>query len=141
MRFDPWRCPTCGDVAIGTLDLVPGTAQVVFDDDGEAWWTDHTELCWDGQKPKRDQLGRVELVCGQSHTWHAVMEDDLPGGDGQVARFNVLIEIDHEPGFAPTAELVRAALAHSTAAEALVEALNGFSVRMTLLGGNEQRRD
>ncbi len=139
MRFESWRCPICGDVAVGTHDMVPGTALLVFDDEGEAWWTCETELFWDGQKTERDALGRVELVCGQSHTWRAVMDDDLSDCDEHVARFNVLIEIDHEPGFAPTAELVRAALAHSTAAEALVEALNGFTVRMVLLDGSDGR--
>jgi len=75
MRFDPWKCPECGQQARGTLEAIPGVALLLFDDDGSADYLGGTDVCWDGQKTVRAEDGRVTLVCPDGHDWPAVMDD------------------------------------------------------------------
>ena len=75
MRYDPWRCPQCGQEAKGTLETIPGIARLLFDEDGNAEYQGETDVCWDGQETVRDENGRATLVCPDGHDWLAAMDD------------------------------------------------------------------
>jgi hypothetical protein len=74
MKFDPCKCPECGEIAIGTVDLIPGIALLDFDDDGEADYVGETKVCWDGQFSETDAEDRTLLSCGE-HEWYATCEE------------------------------------------------------------------
>jgi hypothetical protein len=71
MRFDPIRCPQCGEVARGTCDLVPGVALLDVDDEGEAEYSGETKMCWDGQYSETDENDDPILICPNDHQWAA----------------------------------------------------------------------
>ena len=75
MRFTPWKCPTCGQSAAGTLETVPGLALLVFDDDGQAEYEGETKIDWNGQKTCQDKSGRTILECLSGHQWPANHDD------------------------------------------------------------------
>ncbi len=72
MRFNPSKCPQCGQLAKGTLETIPGLALLMFDEDGNAEYAGGTDVCWDGQQTIRDEQGRVRLMCPDGHEWPAV---------------------------------------------------------------------
>ena len=74
MRFDPWKCPTCDQPAKGTLDLIPGLARLLFDDNGNADYLGETLVDWEGQRTPTDDQGRVTLCCPDGHQWQARAE-------------------------------------------------------------------
>lgn len=73
MRFENPNCPECGESLKGTGELVPGTALMSQDDDGEWEYDGSTEMCWDGQTTETDKDGRVELWCRNGHCWHSAI--------------------------------------------------------------------
>jgi hypothetical protein len=78
MRFDPSKCPECGQQATGTLETIPGIALLMFDEDGAADYQGETRVCWDGQMTVRAEDGLATLVCPDGHDWLAVMDDSDP---------------------------------------------------------------
>ena len=75
MKFDPWKCPECGDPAEGTVEMLVGLAELNFNEDGEAEYGGYTEMWWDGQTTVLDDNGRATLRCPQGHEWLAKAED------------------------------------------------------------------
>jgi len=73
MRFEPGKCPECGEYAKGTFETVPGLALLNFVDDGEAEYFGQTDVCWDMQTTDRDEQGHATLMCPAGHTWQAAM--------------------------------------------------------------------
>lgn len=87
MRFEPSKCPECGQRAKGTLETIPGIALLEFDEDCDADYQGETKVWWDGQQTARSDDGRVRLVCPDGHEWPA--SDDQtpsspPGEDGMI---------------------------------------------------------
>jgi len=76
MRFDPWKCPECGDAAKGTLETVPGLALLIIDPDGAADYAGETEMDWDGQRTILDNEGRATLQCPSGHQWQASVREE-----------------------------------------------------------------
>jgi len=75
MRFSPWKCPTCGQPAAGTLETVPGLALLAFDDSGQAGYEGETKLDWNGQVTCRNESGKAILECPAGHQWPADRND------------------------------------------------------------------
>lgn len=77
MRFEPIRCPACGEYAIGTVDMVPCCAEFDIDEaTGEVEWSGHTEVYWDGQQTSLGGCGRMLLQCRAGHEWEAADYED-----------------------------------------------------------------
>jgi len=75
MRFDPCRCPECGELVRGTCDVTAGIALVSFDDDNqEAEYAGETEVLWDSQETPANADGLIDVVCPNGHVWQAEME-------------------------------------------------------------------
>jgi hypothetical protein len=66
MRFGRSRCPTCGELARGIWEQVPGLALLRFEQD-EARYTGETTMAWDDQAPCRDAEGQGVLECPGGH--------------------------------------------------------------------------
>ena len=75
MRLNPPTCPVCGQIARGTVEIIPGLALLSFDESGEADYAGETQVHWDGQTTDRDNQGRVRLICSAGHDWPATMTD------------------------------------------------------------------
>lgn len=71
MRFQPWKCPACGEAAKGSLELIEGIAGLSFDDRGDAEYTGVTDVLWDTQTAIDPEPGVVTLVCSNGHDWKA----------------------------------------------------------------------
>ena len=54
MKFETPNCPTCGEPAMGTVDVIPGVALLSFAEDGEAWYSGETKVFWDGHPRKEE---------------------------------------------------------------------------------------
>jgi hypothetical protein len=85
MRFDPWKCPTCGQPAKGVREMIPGLTRLLFDEEGDAEYDGGVDLCWDGQTELRDAQGRVTLECSEGHQWQAATSEDVPVSPADVA--------------------------------------------------------
>ena len=86
MRFDPWRCPECGEPAYGIQETVPGLALLNFDDDGNAEYESETKLLWwDGQVTIMKE-GQVTLEFVNGHAWAATMDSETEAEDIPVDR-------------------------------------------------------
>ena len=75
MRFDPWRCPECGQAARGTQETTPGLALLMFDDEGQAEYEGETKMDWNNQTTDVDDRGQVTLECPDWHRWQATAAD------------------------------------------------------------------
>lgn len=75
MKFEIPRCPTCGLLAEGTLDCVPGVAQMEFDAVGNAEYSGQTIMWWDDQYTETDGDKNVTLLCEDGHRWQSLVED------------------------------------------------------------------
>jgi len=77
MKFDPIHCPECGELAKGTVDLVPGLALLTDpDDDGQVDYEGETEIAWDCQETIQDEEGKFKLECSNVHNWFASLVKD-----------------------------------------------------------------
>jgi len=76
MEFNPCKCPDCGEVAVGTIEVLHGRADLIQLDDGSFEYGGETEVFWDGQMSVRDKKGRVQMTCDKGHEWFAVRKDD-----------------------------------------------------------------
>jgi hypothetical protein len=74
-------CPECGDLALGSTDLVPGAAYIDFQPDGSFDWAGETEVFWDGQYNARPDgspvpMGTIRLQCPTwVHEWETELMD------------------------------------------------------------------
>ena len=75
MRFHPIKCPVCGQLASGTEETVPGSAQIDADADGNAEYSGETKMWWDGQETVCDDGFHVRLTCHNGHDWEAIRTD------------------------------------------------------------------
>jgi len=75
MKSDVPCCSVCGEMAIGTLELVPGLALLRFNQEGEAEYEGETRMDWNNQITPRDSAGRATLECSNGHQWAARMDD------------------------------------------------------------------
>ena len=89
MKFDPIKCPNCGENARGTLEDIVGVAEFAYDDDGKLLdYSGSTEVFWDDQTTRSGQNGggSVVLICHEGHEWEATKTDDeadTETGDGK----------------------------------------------------------
>ncbi|HEX3654525.1 MAG TPA: hypothetical protein VHV55_01895 [Pirellulales bacterium] len=75
MRFDPARCPECGDLPKGTCDVIPAIALLYFDDDDDAAeFAGESEVLWDGQETPTNADGLIDVICPNGHVWQAELE-------------------------------------------------------------------
>jgi len=74
MKFATPRCPTCQQLAAGTLESISGRADLNVEEDGSADYSGHTEVFWDEQKTVMDDDGRVTLACPDGHEWQSSLE-------------------------------------------------------------------
>lgn len=73
MKYTIPCCPECGDLAIGTVDLVPGVARFLIVHDGTFIDYDgETEMRWDSQYTI-EEGGKTRLTCGD-HDWYSPTE-------------------------------------------------------------------
>lgn len=78
MRFTPWKCPTCGQPACGTLETVSGLALLIFDENGDAEYGGETKIDWNSQTTQHDAAGRTLLECPDGHQWAADEDRRVP---------------------------------------------------------------
>lgn len=75
MRFDPDKCPECGQKPRGTADTIPGVAEFVENDDGSFDYCGNTDVFRDGQMTETDEDKRLRLLCPDGHDWYATMSE------------------------------------------------------------------
>lgn len=71
MRFDPAKCPECGQEPIGTYDTLLCRAEFEKQPDGSFEFSGNTEIFYDTQETEKDEKGRWKLECRETHTWFA----------------------------------------------------------------------
>jgi hypothetical protein len=80
MKFDKPNCPECGEVAAGTVDLIPARAnfEEELSDDGSFEYSGQTDVYWDGQYSvgpdgvhSRYVDEPMTLECHAGHQWEA----------------------------------------------------------------------
>ena len=69
MKFDTPRCPECGELAYGTLEVINGVAILSFSDDNHAEYEGETRVDWNTQRTVKHGDGRAFLVCENWHEW------------------------------------------------------------------------
>lgn len=76
MRFrkEDFKCPLCGELPIGTGEVVNGVALLLPpEDDGQTVRVEYggeTEIDWDSQETIREEEnGEIVLVCPSRHDW------------------------------------------------------------------------
>lgn len=77
MKFDPIKCPHCGEVARGSIETVTGVALFTGPDEkGEVEYAGETDIDWNTQETIIDEdadgdpVG-VILSCPNGHEWTA----------------------------------------------------------------------
>jgi hypothetical protein len=68
------NCPTCSKPAIGTVDLIPGTARFTdFNESGEVDYEGWTDVRWDSQQTQEGPNELPLVTCGV-HEWETKIE-------------------------------------------------------------------
>lgn len=77
MIFGIPMCPQCGGPIRGTLETVPGIAEITGDGSAEEEYEygGYTEICWDGQTTDTDKDGNVTAVCKEGHEWQTSRDE------------------------------------------------------------------
>src|SRR5688572_23271434 len=69
MRLFVLNCPTCARPAIGTVDLIPGTALFAdHEGSGQVEFCGETLVHWDGQNTQTGMSRQPLVTCG-AHEW------------------------------------------------------------------------
>ena len=68
MKLKIFKCPTCKGLATGTLELLPGVAELNVDETGEADYSGTTDIQWDSQSSIK-RRGKYILTCDNGHEW------------------------------------------------------------------------
>ena len=77
MKLSVPNCPTCKAPAIGSVDLIPGTALFTdCDEDGNVDYYGETKVHWDGQRHENGENQLPLVTCG-NHDWESAIEDDV----------------------------------------------------------------
>jgi hypothetical protein len=75
MKFNPSKCPDCGERIRGSVDVLYGVALVTKpDEDGNCEWAGETEVDWNGQAPTSNSPGTVVVRCLNGHEFEAEMQ-------------------------------------------------------------------
>jgi hypothetical protein len=71
MKLSKPICPECHGRAVGTCDLIPGTAffASVPKRGQNVDYAGETEMSWDGQKTITNEQGESQVTCDNWHTW------------------------------------------------------------------------
>lgn len=69
MKITTPHCPVCGELAVATIETLPGRALLNLEEDGTAEYAGETEIDWNGQKSVRDKDGNRILCCDNGHEW------------------------------------------------------------------------
>ena len=75
LKIENLYCPECKLPARGTVETLPACAEFEHGSDGTPEYSGYTETLWNEQETKRDNHGRVELICDNSHRWFSQMEE------------------------------------------------------------------
>lgn len=73
MRFEPEKCEECGGEPIGTLETLPGLAELEKQPDGSYEYGGYTRVYWDGQTTDMPEPNVVILCCDNGHEWNATL--------------------------------------------------------------------
>ena len=76
MRFDPDKCPTCGEDPDSIIERVYGRARLGDRADDKFDYDGDTDMAWDTQEPVRDEDDQVTLCCPSRHSWQATMTEE-----------------------------------------------------------------
>lgn len=80
MRFNPERCPECGEPAVDVIESLFGRAELVQNEDGSYDYAGYTKMLWETQTSHNFGLDAGEpqhkLWCAGSHDWLAEREDE-----------------------------------------------------------------
>lgn len=79
MKFNPWKCPECGEPARGTVERVFGLALMTFDENGDAGYAGETKIDWNSQTSVLRTTAENDVVflleCINGHRWQAEQID------------------------------------------------------------------
>lgn len=75
LKIETANCPECNSPARGTVEALPACAEFERASDGTTEYTGYTEPLWEEQQSVRDRFGRVQLICGNGHSWFSKMEE------------------------------------------------------------------
>jgi hypothetical protein len=75
MKLSVANCPTCQKPAVGTVELIPGTAYFTDPDpeDGEVDFAGETKVDWGGQETRTGPNQLPLVTCG-GHDWESAIE-------------------------------------------------------------------
>lgn len=67
-------CPECGATARGSVERVPGRADLDIAPDGTTQYEGWTEIWWDEQTTLTDDQGRWNLIDDDGHEWFSAVD-------------------------------------------------------------------
>lgn len=73
-KLDNPKCPKCGETVAGTLERIPGRAEVAEVQPGVYEYSGGTTVFWDDQKTEKGKEGRTILLCSCGTQWGSKME-------------------------------------------------------------------
>lgn len=76
MKLSVPNCPTCHKHAIGTVDLIPGTALFTDPDEtGDVAYCGDTTVHWDAQETQTG-ANQIPLVTCGMHDWESAITEE-----------------------------------------------------------------
>lgn len=69
------KCPTCGQLAVGTVEKIVGVALVIHSDDDTQEYEGTTEIDWNAQQTERDNNDLPFVCCDNGHQWATEIEN------------------------------------------------------------------
>lgn len=85
MIYKTPKCPECGEIAAGEVDLIPAVSRIERDDDsGEFFYIGDTDVNWDDQRNilrLMEQIGisltkNYKVVTCGNHDWITEVKDE-----------------------------------------------------------------
>ena len=94
MIFEIPRCPTCGELARGSIERLAGCAEFDWEEvPGQAVYSGYTDVWWDEQTMETNETGQAHLICSQGHEWYSdsdnAEDDEASAWPRQTYRFYV----------------------------------------------------